>query len=108
MPTIVHFEVPADDIERSRKFYTDLFGWNIKRLPSENLPPEGTEYWVINTTDDQGNKSVGGGMYKRHEPEQQGILNFIDVSSNYCILIKVTYIYKKFRLYLFPSSYHFF
>ncbi|MDQ3869178.1 MAG: hypothetical protein M3250_06440, partial [Thermoproteota archaeon] len=27
MPTIVHFEIPADDLERSRKFYTDLFGW---------------------------------------------------------------------------------
>jgi len=27
MPTIVHFEIPSDDIERSKKFYNDLFGW---------------------------------------------------------------------------------
>jgi predicted enzyme related to lactoylglutathione lyase len=32
MPTIVHFEIPADDIERSKKFYTDLFGWKIEKL----------------------------------------------------------------------------
>jgi len=24
MPTIVHFEIPADDVERSKKFYSDL------------------------------------------------------------------------------------
>jgi predicted enzyme related to lactoylglutathione lyase len=30
MPTIVHFEIPAEDIERSRKFYTDLFRWKIE------------------------------------------------------------------------------
>jgi predicted enzyme related to lactoylglutathione lyase len=33
MPTIVHFEIPADDIERSKKFYTDLFGWKIEKWP---------------------------------------------------------------------------
>jgi len=24
--TIVHFEIPADDVERARKFYSTLFG----------------------------------------------------------------------------------
>ena len=33
MPTIVHFEIPADDIERSKKFYADLFGWKIEKWP---------------------------------------------------------------------------
>lgn len=32
MPTIVHFEVPADDIERSKKFYSDPFGWKIENV----------------------------------------------------------------------------
>jgi predicted enzyme related to lactoylglutathione lyase len=30
MSTIVHFEILADDVERSKKFYTDLFGWKIE------------------------------------------------------------------------------
>jgi uncharacterized protein len=77
MPTIVHFEIPADDVERSRKFYSDLFGWKIEKWPGMD---SGMEYWIINTTDNEGSKAVGGGMMKRQNP-QQGITNFIDVTS---------------------------
>jgi uncharacterized protein len=77
MPTIVHFEVPADDVERSRKFYSDLFGWKMEKWPGME---SGMEYWIINTTDNEGSKAVGGGMMKRQNP-QQGITNFIDVTS---------------------------
>jgi predicted enzyme related to lactoylglutathione lyase len=77
MPTIVHFEVPADDVERSRKFYSDLFGWKFEKWPGME---SGMEYWTINTTDNEGGKAVGGGMMKRQNP-QQGITNFIDVTS---------------------------
>jgi len=34
MPTIVHFEIPSSDIERSKKFYNDLFGWKFDKFPS--------------------------------------------------------------------------
>ena len=77
MPTIVHFEVPADDVERSRKFYSDLFGWKFEKWPGME---SGMEYWIINTTDNEGGKAVGGGMMKRQNP-LQGITNFIDVTS---------------------------
>lgn len=77
MPTIVHFEVPADDVVRSRKFYSDLFGWKFEKWPGME---SGMEYWTINTTDNEGGKAVGGGMMKRQNP-QQGITNFIDVTS---------------------------
>ena len=77
MPTIVHFEVPADDVERSRKFYSDLFEWKFEKWPGME---SGMEYWTINTTDNEGGKAVGGGMMKRQNP-QQGITNFIDVTS---------------------------
>lgn len=81
MPTIVHFEIPSDNIERSRKFYNELFGWNIEKWPgNENMPSE-MEYWMITTTDDKGNKAVGGGMMSRQNPQQQGITNYIDVKS---------------------------
>lgn len=81
MPTIVHFEIPSDNIERSRKFYNELFGWNIEKWPgNENMPSE-MEYLMITTTDDKGNKAVGGGMMSRQNPQQQGITNYIDVKS---------------------------
>lgn len=33
------------------------------------------------TTDDKGSKAIGGGLMKRQNPQQQGITNYIDVSS---------------------------
>jgi predicted enzyme related to lactoylglutathione lyase len=82
MPTIVqgYFEILTDDVEKSKKFYSDLFGWNIEKVPAEKLP-EGAEAWRITTTDHEGNPAVNEGMHKRMAPEQQGIINYIDVKS---------------------------
>lgn len=80
MPTLVHFEIPSDDIDRSKKFYNELFGWTIEKLREESLP-EGMQYFIISTVDDKGNKAVSGGMMKRQNPQQQGITNYIDVKS---------------------------
>ncbi|MFL6321712.1 MAG: VOC family protein, partial [Nitrososphaeraceae archaeon] len=27
------FEIPADDVERAKKFYSDLFGWKMEKWP---------------------------------------------------------------------------
>ena len=83
MPTIVHFEIPADDTGRAKKFYADLFGWKIEKWPGTDCGNSSSnmEYWVINTTDDKGDKAlIGGGLMKRQDPQQQ-ITNFIDVNS---------------------------
>jgi uncharacterized protein len=45
MPTIVHFEIPADDEERSKKFHSDLFGWKIEKWPGSTVDDK--EYWLI-------------------------------------------------------------
>jgi len=70
MPTVVHFEIPANDIQRAKSFYSTLFGWDIKEIP-------GMDYWMITTC---GEKTVDGGMMKRQNP-QQTITNYIDVPS---------------------------
>ena len=86
MPTIVHFEIPSDDIERTKKFYTDLFGWKIEKWPGTDnsqltsAAGQPMEYWMVTTTDDKGNKALGGGMMKRQMPEQQ-VTNYINVKS---------------------------
>ncbi len=79
MPTIAYFQIPSDDIERSKEFYNQLFGWKIDKF-SESNTPGGMENWTVTTTDDKGNKALGGGMSKRQMPQQQ-ITNFIDVKS---------------------------
>ena len=79
MPTIVHFEIPADDIERGKKFYRNLFGWKIEKWSGQSNRKD-MEYWIITTTDDKGNKELGGGLMKR-QGSQQPIINHIDVKS---------------------------
>jgi len=77
--TIVHFEILADNVEKLRKFYTELFGWKIEKMPGP------MEYWGIETVpvDERGmlvRPGVNGGMIKRENPEQKA-LNYIAVES---------------------------
>ena len=30
---VVHFEIPFDDGDRARKFYSEAFGWTINEIP---------------------------------------------------------------------------
>ncbi len=80
----MHFEIPAADIEKLRKFYSELFGWKI-----EKMDPSGAEaamaYYVIATVplDEKGNPkspAVFGGMYKKQASDQKPV-NYISVES---------------------------
>ncbi len=82
MPKIVHFEIPADDMERARNFYQDLFGWKI--TPYQ----EGSDYWMI-STDEDGEKGLDGGMMARQHPNQP-IVNYIEIPSVDDYMKKVT------------------
>ena len=33
MRKVVHFEIPADDLDRARRFYGSVFGWEIQHIP---------------------------------------------------------------------------
>jgi len=77
--TIVHFEIPASDVEKLRKFYSKLFGWKIEKS-SGPIP-----YWMIETVpaDEKGTSlrpGVNGGMYKKDRAELKPV-NYISVES---------------------------
>lgn len=74
MATIVHFDVPAENINRAKKFYEELFGWKIEPVPGP------MEYYEITTKDENGKEGVAGGMGKRGQPDQK-IVNYIGVKS---------------------------
>jgi predicted enzyme related to lactoylglutathione lyase len=74
MPTIVHFDLPADDPERAKKFYEKLFDWKFDKV---QMP---MPYYLIETKDLEGNPAVRGGMGKRMLPSQQ-VSNYIGVTS---------------------------
>jgi predicted enzyme related to lactoylglutathione lyase len=69
---IVWFEIPADNPERAKKFYTSLFGWKIKKFPGM------TDYWHIDTGGPDA--SPDGGLMKRKQPGQT-ITNYVLVAS---------------------------
>lgn len=33
MKKVVHFEIPADNIDRAKKFYGEIFGWQLQDWP---------------------------------------------------------------------------
>lgn len=65
--SVVHFEIPADDVERAGDFYRQAFGWDVSAMPEMG-------YTILNTTptNEQGMPStpgaINGGMMKRGEP----------------------------------------
>lgn len=93
MPTIVHFEVPSDNLERTKRFYTELFGWKMEKMQGMGQ----REYWTFSTSSSDrggGNNSNGGdgsgsgteqrtisgGMMERQMP-QEPIMVYIGVDS---------------------------
>ncbi|HVN74064.1 MAG TPA: VOC family protein [Methanoregula sp.] len=73
MPTIVHFDVAAEDPERAKKFYAALFGWKFESYPA-------MQYNIITTANLDGTPGVGGGLGKRMVPSQR-ITNYFGVAS---------------------------
>ncbi len=70
--SICWFEIPADNPDRAKKFYSSLFGWKIEKFPGV------TDYWHIDTggADD----TPDGGLMTRKHP-QQSITNYVAVAS---------------------------
>ncbi len=69
--TIVHFEIPANDVAKLTKFYGELFGWKIEKTEGEGM--DDLEYNMVTTvpTDERGRPTragVNGGIYKRQDP----------------------------------------
>ena len=37
MDSVVHFELPTDDLAQAKKFYADTFGWQLTDVPEVRL-----------------------------------------------------------------------
>ncbi len=89
--TIIHFEIPANNVQKLKAFYEDVLGWKIIKTPMS-----GMEYWLIYTvpTDDKGmlqRPGVNGGLYPR-TPDMPGAtqVNYISVENIDEYVAKVT------------------
>jgi uncharacterized protein len=78
MPTVEHFKIPADDVQRAQKFYKDVFDWSMRKWSHPDNPDQ--DFWYFDTVDEKGNKGIEGGMMKRQFPSHT-VTNYITVSS---------------------------
>ena len=80
MDKVVHFEIPADNVERAQKFYKSLFNWEIQQFGE--MP-----YWAIRTLEvdekmmPKEKGAINGGMLKRDEKNDPGSKNPVIVIS---------------------------
>ena len=68
MSNIAYFEVPADDLKRAKKFYTEILGWEFNPSQVPNIP---VEYWNISTGKSAKDTLNMGGLYQRKEPSSR-------------------------------------
>lgn len=67
MDKVVHFEIPADNLERAQGFYRQAFGWALNSVP-------GMGYTLVQTTESGKDGSpaepgaINGGMLARQAP----------------------------------------
>ena len=85
--SVVHFEVPFDDGERARSFYSDVFGWKLQQMPE-------FDYTGVTTgpAGDNGMPSepgyIGGGMFARQSDVNRPVIT-IEVDDMQAALAKI-------------------
>lgn len=73
MDKVVHFEIPADNLARAKKFYSTVFGWNMNEMPQMN-------YVLVGTVElDQNGRpkepgAINGGMMQRQDPLKSPVI----------------------------------
>jgi uncharacterized protein len=80
MRSVVHFEIPADDVARAKEFYSSIFGWQLQDMPE-------MDYTIVRTVevDEQTQMptspgAINGGLMQRTEETPTPVVT-IDVES---------------------------
>ena len=89
MANIAYFEIPANNVDRAKKFYHSLLGWKIEptKSPMDPAMVKEMEYQDISTGDAKEGTVNMGGMYKRMMNES--IINYVVVDDLDKTLAKV-------------------
>jgi len=93
MANIAYFEIPADNVDRAKKFYHSLLGWKIEptKTPMDPSKAAAMQYHDIITGEPQQGAMGGtlnmGGLYKRQMTEP--IINYVMVDDIDKVLAKV-------------------
>jgi len=80
MDKVVHFELPVDELERARAFYSETFGWELEDIPE-------MDYTIVTTVPIDENRmpkesgAINGGIYVRAEGISKNPVIVIGVDS---------------------------
>jgi predicted enzyme related to lactoylglutathione lyase len=77
-----HIELPADDTDRAKRFYTELFDWRFSETP-------GFDGYHMYATPGAGDAGVGGAIGKRGEMAPESMRTYIYVRSVDDVLARV-------------------
>ena len=81
MNKVVHFEIPAEDLDRANEFYKRIFGWQIK-----DVSMNGMTYFIATTVSTDSKNmpmeagAINGGLMKRSKDVRSPVFA-IDVDS---------------------------
>ena len=79
MDKVVHFEIPADNLARAKRFYNTVFSWKMSEIPE-------MEYVMAGTVESDENGmpketgAINGGMLERQDPVKSPVIT-INVKS---------------------------
>ena len=80
--SLVHFDIPAKDIDKIKQFYQGVFGWRFEKTAGES------ENWSIDFESDGQQRHITGGIIPRSAPTQPIGCHFL-VSSVEETVIKI-------------------
>jgi predicted enzyme related to lactoylglutathione lyase len=82
MGHVVHWEITGKDHDELKKFYGDVFGWQLQTMEMDGSP-------YTTTGPAEGEGGIGGGIAQSDDPNAQGVVFYIAVEDTDEFLKKV-------------------
>jgi predicted enzyme related to lactoylglutathione lyase len=73
MNVLTHFEIPVDDVDKAKEFYSNLFDWEFNYM-------EEMKYLMFNTESEDGKTKLSGGIFKKPN-ESFKVTNYFSVKN---------------------------
>lgn len=81
MSRVIHFEIGAEDPERTQAFYADALGWTVSKWDGP------VDYWLA-TTGGQDEPGING-AFMHARPDWQRVVHTVDVEDLNATIAKV-------------------
>ena len=73
MNVLTHFEIPVDDVDKAKEFYSNLFDWEFNYM-------EEMKYLMFNTESEDGKTKLSGGIFQKPN-ESFKVTNYFSVKN---------------------------